>query len=117
MKIDWQKDQCSWVARIGDVTLSAVPDRTSHFGTKAARGTKWRACVSHWDAPTRTASRFGRDVYMQLCNTAKDAIKLAEQVYRDERAFREPERQLQADTELDAELIKAAAAMIREGLA
>jgi hypothetical protein len=89
MRIDWQKQDAGWVARIGDITLYASPDRTARFGTKAARGTKWRAGVSSWDEPTRTISRYGRDVYMQFCDSANDAMRLAEQVYNEQLATRE----------------------------
>lgn len=89
MRIDWQKngDGC-WVAKIGDITLCASPDRYTRFGSKAARGTKWHAQVSHWNESTRTMSRYGRDVYMQLCDSAKEAMLLAEQVYNEELASR-----------------------------
>jgi hypothetical protein len=83
MQINWQKSDAGWVARIGNVTLGAFPDRTTRFGTKPARGTKWRAGVSSWDEPTRTISRFGRDVYMEMCESANGAMRLAEQVYNE----------------------------------
>ena len=86
MKIDWQKDTYGWTAKIGDITLYASPDRTKGLQNKPVRGTKWRAGVSSWDQPSRTISRYGRDVYMQLCDTAKEAMRLAEQVYNEERA-------------------------------
>lgn len=86
MRIDWQRSEYDpgFVAKIGNITLGASPDRT-RFG-KAARGTKWRASVTHWDAPTSTASRYGRDVYMQLCDTKQEAMRLAEVVYNEERS-------------------------------
>lgn len=86
MQINWQKDGSGWTASLGNVTLCASPDRTK-FG-KAARGTKWHASVSSWDEPTRTMSRFGRDVYMTLCDSAKDAMLLAERVYSEENQSR-----------------------------
>lgn len=90
MRIKWQKDTyCCWTAKIGDITLFVSPDRTTRFGTKAVRGTKWRAGVSHWDEQTRTMSRYGRDVYMQLCDSAKEAMRLAEVVYNEQLAARE----------------------------
>lgn len=85
MRVDWQKDGAGWRAEIGNVTLFASPDRTANLGTKAARGTKWRAGVSSWDEPTRTISRYGRDVYGQLCDSAKEAMRLAEVVYNEAR--------------------------------
>lgn len=86
MRVDWQKQDAGWVARIGDITLCASPDRLARFGGKAARGTKWHAGVSHWSEPTRTMSRYGRDVYMQLCDSAKEAMLLAERVYNEQKA-------------------------------
>lgn len=87
MRIDWQKKDAGWVAHIGNITLGASPDRVTHFGTKPKRGTKWRACVSIFDGKS-TISRYGRDCYDQLCDTAKDAMRLAEQVYNEELAAR-----------------------------
>lgn len=81
MSIKWVQSDGIWRADIANITLYASPDR-SKFG-KAARGTKWRAGVSSWDASTRTISRFGRDVYGQVCDSAKEAMKLAEEVYRE----------------------------------
>lgn len=83
MRINWQKGEYGyWTAAIGDITLCASPDRV-RYG-KPARGTKWRASVSIWDEPTRTLSRHGRDVYMQLCDSAKEAMRLAEVVYNEQ---------------------------------
>lgn len=79
MQFDWQKSDAGHVARIGDITLCASPDRV-RFG-KPVRGTKWHASVSSWCERTRTMSRFGRDVYLDLRDSAKDAMRLAEQVY------------------------------------
>ena len=89
MNFDWQKGEydAGFVAKIGNITLGASPDRVTHFGTKPKRGTKWRACVSIFDGKF-TISRYGRDCYDQLCDTAKDAMRLAEQVYNDELAAR-----------------------------
>lgn len=86
MKIEWQKDEYScWVAKIGNITLCASPDRTKGFLHKPVRSTKWHAQVSIWDGKS-TVSRYGRDVYMQLCDSAKDAMRLAEVVYNEQQA-------------------------------
>lgn len=81
MRIDWQKNDHGWHASVGNITLYASPDHT-RFG-KPVRGTKWRAGVSSWDESTRTISRFGRDVYSELCKSAKEAMLLAERVYNE----------------------------------
>ena len=44
------------------------------------RGTKWRAKFQY-GMKTRTMSRYGSDVYMQLCDSYKEAMRLAEAVY------------------------------------
>ncbi len=76
----WTRDGAGWRAIVdANVTLFAVPDRTRR--DQPARGTKWRAGATHWDEDTRTASRFGRDVYGELCPDAKAAKALAEAVY------------------------------------
>lgn len=85
MKFNWEKRGASFHADMpGNVTLVASPDRVTNFGTQPKRGTKWHAQVSIWDEKTRTISRYGQDVYMQLCDSYKDAMKLAEGVYLDE---------------------------------
>ena len=82
MRIAWQKDGLGyWTATIGNITLCASPDRV-RYG-KPVRGTKWHAGVSSWDEASRTISRFGRDVYGDLCDSAKEAMRLAELVYND----------------------------------
>lgn len=86
---NWVKEGACYVAHIfnddeglsGDIRLWVVP-KDMRYG-KAARGTKWRAGVSIWDERTRTMSRFGRDVYMEICPTFKDAMRLAELVYKE----------------------------------
>jgi len=85
----WLKDANTggWKCEMpGDVTMFAVPNRlASHSLTpKPSRGTKWRAGCTHWNEATRTASRFGRDVYMEFQPDANAAKSLAELVYRDE---------------------------------
>jgi hypothetical protein len=89
MRIDWQQsDHGCWVAKIGNITLCASPDRLARFGTKPARGTKWHAQCSIWDGKY-TISRYGRDVYMDLQDSAKDAMRLAEQVYNEARTLQQ----------------------------
>lgn len=82
---NWQKSyNCSMHAEMPDnITLVVSPDRTTHFGTRVARGSSWRAQASHWDEATRTMSRFGRDEYSVQHKTAKDAMRAAESLYRD----------------------------------
>ena len=81
-RFDWtQADGAVWTAKIGDLTLVAAPDR--YKGVKPARGTKWHAMCTHWNAATATATRFGRDVYMDLQPTAQAAKRLAETVYQE----------------------------------
>lgn len=64
------------------VTLVVTPDRLAKGLTpKAARGTKWHAQVSHWHEPTRTMSRYGRDEYLNLQDSADLAKRLAEDIY------------------------------------
>lgn len=79
-RFNWvQNDNAVWTAEIGDLTLVAAPDR--YKGSKPARGTQWHAAVNHWNASTRTVSRFGRDVYVDVQPTARAAKRLAETVY------------------------------------
>lgn len=85
-RVNWIKnDWAGWQADMGgNVTLVVVPDRYAKgFTPKAARGTKWRAQASHWDAATSTMSRFGRDVYGDLQDSADAAKRLAESIYRE----------------------------------
>ena len=85
----WIKDGAGWRCEMpGNVTLFATPDRTKGlFGEQAARGTKWRAGATLWedskDGIGGTASRFGRDVYGQLCDDAKAAKALATSVWEE----------------------------------
>jgi hypothetical protein len=65
-----------------NVTLVVTPDRLARgFTPKPARGTGWHAQCSHWDEATRCMSRFGRCEYGNLQKTAKDAMRLAEEIY------------------------------------
>lgn len=67
----------------GEVTLVVTPERYAKgFAPKAARGAKWHAQASQWDGKS-TISRYGRDEYGNLQETAKDAMRLAESIYRD----------------------------------
>lgn len=79
-RFDWFRiDQGEWTCQIGPVRLVAAPDVKRNG--KPARGTKWHAMCTHWNAATATATRFGRDVYMDLQPTAQAAKRLAEQIY------------------------------------
>jgi hypothetical protein len=84
-RIKWTRDGAAWRADLpGNVTLCAAPDHTrGMFGEKVARGSTWRASATIWDESTRTASRFGRDVYCDRQQDAKAAKALAESVYLD----------------------------------
>ena len=82
MEFNWFPYDGGFRCEKGDVTLNVVPDRFAKgFAPKAARGAKWRAQCSHWHEPTRTMSRYGRDEYMNLQDTAKAAMRLAEDIY------------------------------------
>lgn len=81
MKFNWEPRDAGYIAEVGDISLCVSPDRVNYGRPK--RGTKWHAQVSIWDEKTRTMSRYGQDVYMQLCDSYKDAMKLAEAVYLD----------------------------------
>lgn len=86
---DWQKDEYGgYQAQMPDnVTLWVSPDRYAKgFTPKPARGTKWRGGANHWDEPKRTVSRFGRDAYTELKDSAKEAMRLAEQIYTERTA-------------------------------
>ena len=85
MKPEWKRDGVTWLAEMpGNVTLVASPDRVAGpLGNKPARGTYWHAQATHWDEEKRTASRFGADVYLTKCKTYRDAMRLAEKVYRE----------------------------------
>lgn len=64
------------------VTLVVTPDRFAKgFQPKAARGSKWHAQVSQWCARTSTLSRYGRDEYLNLQDSADAAKRLAENIY------------------------------------
>lgn len=82
---NWVKDANAGhqVTMPGNITLFVSPDRTKDFGSKPARGTTWRAGVSHWDEATRTISRVGRDEYCVQHKTAKEAMAAAERIYLD----------------------------------
>ncbi len=83
-KIEWRREanDPTWVASLpGNITLFAGPDRRAAMGTKAARGTTWRAGASQWDEATRTLSRVGPDRYNATHKTADDAKRAAEAIY------------------------------------
>ncbi|QIG73334.1 hypothetical protein EVC03_026 [Rhizobium phage RHph_Y5A] len=66
----------------GNVTLVVTPDRIAKgIAMKPARGTKWHAQCTHWDERTSTASRYGRDEYLNLQGTSRAAMRLAEDIY------------------------------------
>lgn len=90
IRFDWIAHDGGFRAVMPDnVTLVVTPERYAKgFVLKPARGTKWHAQCTHWNEPTRTASRFGRDVYSDVQPTARDARKLAETVYLEEIASR-----------------------------
>jgi hypothetical protein len=84
MAFDWKKGNAEFrVEMPNDVTLIVTADRTTNFGTKAARGTTWHAEASHWNAATRTISRFGRDEYGIRYRSPGEAMNAAEQIYLD----------------------------------
>lgn len=70
----------------GNVTLVVTPERYAKGLTlKPARGTKWRAQASVWDGKS-TLSRYGRDEYTNLQDSAHAAKKLAEDIYTSHRS-------------------------------
>ena len=85
MKYQWIKNGATYRCELpGNVTLVASPDQYAKgFMPKAARGTKWHAQASHWDAATSCVSGYGRDEYMNLVASAKDAMKLAQSIYEE----------------------------------
>lgn len=85
MQIKWEQDGVTWKAEMGNITLFATPNQMHRFQNKPARGTTWRAGCTHWQESTRTASRYGRDAYMETCRTAKEAMRLAESIYNEAR--------------------------------
>ena len=83
MKYEWVKNGADNRCELpGRITLVVTPVHYAKgFTPKAARGTKWRAQASHWDASTSTLSRYGRDEYMNPVASAEDAMKLAQSIY------------------------------------
>ena len=83
MQLEWSaNDQGGFTAKVGDVSLHAQPVRLARGLTpKPARGTEWRAFVTHWCERTSTATRYGRDVYSDLQPDRNAAMLLAEQVF------------------------------------
>ena len=84
-KYNWRRDTfAGFVCEMpGNVTLIASPRRTISRGFKlrAANGSKWGAQASLWEEATRTMSRYGRDAWREDCANAREARKLAEQIY------------------------------------
>ena len=83
MKFEWFPHEAGFRCELpNNVALNVVPERHAKcISPKAARGTKWRAQASIFDGKS-TVSRYGRDEYMNLQETAKDAMRLAEDIYR-----------------------------------
>jgi len=79
MKYEWLPSDHGFQAKVGNVTLCVTPDR-SRFG-KPLRGTKWHAQCSSWCERTSTASRYGRDEYLNLQDSKESAMKLAENIF------------------------------------
>lgn len=79
--LNWEKREIGFSAIIENVTLSVAPDRVKNG--KPARGTKWRAFISRWDEPSKSSIRFGRDIYNELQNDVKSAIRFAENVWKE----------------------------------
>jgi hypothetical protein len=89
IRFTWTRQDGGFRATLPDnVTLVVTPAHYARHSLKPARFTKWHAQCTHWDERTRTATRFGRDVYSDLQPTARDARKLAEAVYLEEIASR-----------------------------
>lgn len=80
---DWQPKDGGFQAKMpNNVTLAVTPERYAKGLTlKPARGTKWHAQASIWDGKS-TISRYGRDEYGNLQDSAKAAMRLAEDIYR-----------------------------------
>lgn len=82
MTFDWVEKDGGYRCQIGNITLCVSPDRYAKgFNIKAARGTRWHAQCTNWCERTRTASRYGADVYTDLKDSAREAMRLAEAVY------------------------------------
>jgi hypothetical protein len=81
---DWQPHDAGFrCAMPGNITLDVFPERHAKgFVAKPARGTKWRAAASIFDGKF-TISRYGRDEYMNLQASVKDAMRLAEDIYKE----------------------------------
>lgn len=83
MTFDWVKYEAGFRCEMpGNITLDVFPERYGKgFTPKPARGTKWRAAASVFDGKS-TVLRYGRDEYMNLQDTARDAMRLAEDIYK-----------------------------------
>lgn len=80
----WLKVGGSYQAKPREnITLVVTPESYGRAG-EAKRGTRWHAQATRWSAPTSTASRFGRDEYLNLQASMKDAMRLAESIFFDE---------------------------------
>lgn len=65
----------------GRITLFVAPEHSNGFG-KPKRGTKWRYGASYFDGKS-TIYRWGRDTYFDMCTSKDEAMKKAEELYRD----------------------------------
>lgn len=83
MRFEWQEHEGGWICHLPhNIAITAMPDRYARGLTpKPARGTKWHAQASHWCERTSTLSRYGRDEYSNMQNSAAEARKLAELIY------------------------------------
>lgn len=84
---EWKRDTyAGWVCNMpGNITLAASPRRTTTRNGKltAAPKSAWSAQCSVWDEATRTMSRFGRDAWRDMPETAEAAKRLAQTVYEE----------------------------------
>lgn len=80
MEFDWVPQDGGFRAYVSaSVTLCVSPDRIKNG--KPSKGTTWRAQATHWNERTKTASRYGRDEYCNTQSSAKDAMRVAENIY------------------------------------
>lgn len=76
----WVEQDGGFRCRVSEsVTLAVTPER--YKGGKPAIGTKWHAQATRWCERTRTASRHGRDEYLNLQGSVESAKRLAEDIH------------------------------------